>query len=125
MTLPDLKPVPRPKLSPAGERAWERRMLQCFQLTPEAYWALWDAQNGRCAICLGRSSRRLSVDHDHSCCPGKTSCGKCVRGLLCTMNCNRTLLSAICHENRRGKEYAIRTLLRAIEYLDPDWFKLP
>jgi Recombination endonuclease VII len=59
-------------------------------LTMEAYFALLDSQGGVCAVCLGLNSHgaRLSIDHDHSCCPGVKSCGKCVRGLLC-MRCNR------------------------------------
>ena len=34
--------------------------------------------------------QRIVVDHDHGCCPGPSSCGKCVRGLA-HEGCNRRL----------------------------------
>jgi len=34
-----------------------------------------------CRIC--GSSDNPHVDHDHTCCPGDKTCGKCVRGILC------------------------------------------
>jgi hypothetical protein len=67
-----------------------------FGITLERYEQLMAYQNGLCAVC-GKPETRiwptsgkqmsLSVDHAHSCCPGKKSCGKCVRGLLC-FSCN-------------------------------------
>lgn len=47
------------------------------------YDAMLAAQGGVCAICGSVGRQRLAVDHDHRCCPGKSSCGKCVRALLC------------------------------------------
>ena len=34
-----------------------------------------------CEAC-GRVAT-LSVDHDHACCPGQMSCGRCIRGSIC------------------------------------------
>jgi len=53
-------------------------------LSDQDFQSLLDSQGGVCAVC-GRPPRpgeRLAVDHDHGCCPGTWSCGKCVRGLL-------------------------------------------
>lgn len=39
-----------------------------------------------CGICGSLDS--LVVDHDHSCCPGVFTCGRCLRGVLCA-SCNK------------------------------------
>lgn len=56
-----------------------------YDLDAHEYGKLYEAQDGLCAICrrANGSTRRLSVDHDHKCCPGGVSCGFCIRGLLC------------------------------------------
>ena len=70
----------------------ERHVGDTYSLTYEQYWQIYHIQGGVCAICerATGAKRKLSVDHDHACCKGKTSCGLCVRGLLCTA-CNRLL----------------------------------
>ena len=77
-----------------------------YGITLERYGEMFNAQNGRCAICgeenvpmKNGKTRMLGVDHDHQ--TGK------VRGLLCN-SCNNLLGYA--HDNTEF-------LTRAIEYL--------
>ena len=41
-----------------------------------------------CQVC--GSTEALTFDHDHTCCIGKRTCGKCLRGVLCRP-CNLAL----------------------------------
>lgn len=62
-----------------------------YNLPKELFIAMLEAQDYNCAICGSDNGRRfLEVDHDHACCPGKYSCGECIRGLLCN-KCNSAL----------------------------------
>lgn len=87
--------------------AHEWRVGRLFNLAPGEYAARLESQGGVCAICQRATGRTkaLAVDHDHRCCPGRTSCGACVRGLLCGP-CNQLV----------GR-YGVEALSRAITYL--------
>jgi hypothetical protein len=92
-------------------RTRDRIVETTYGITPKQYAALKAAQGGRCAVCQVATGRTkaLAVDHDHECCPGPVSCGKCVRGLLCGP-CNQDVIG----------RYGIAKLYRAIAYLlDP------
>lgn len=91
----------------------KRRLMHRYRLTLEEFDGLVKNQNGRCAVCgeLFPSNRHPSIDHDHKCCEGETSCGKCIREILCT-RCNsmlglandsiEVLQSAISYLSRHG-----------------------
>lgn len=83
--------------------------LRRHNLTGRAHDAILATQRGACAICgeSCRTGRNLAVDHDHECCPGKRSCGTCIRGLLCA-DCNNGL-------GRFRDDPAL--LIRAAQYL--------
>jgi hypothetical protein len=83
-----------------------------YGITADDYERMLADQAGGCAICGGvnppKSKRRLGVDHNHACCPGKRSCGRCVRKLLCD-RCNNILGQANDDTER---------LRRCIQYLE-------
>lgn len=87
-------------VNPQGRR-WCRTCMRAngklqnvkrYGLTPEQFEQMLANQDNRCAICraefLGHAKK--NIDHDHTCCPTQMSCGKCVRGILCT-ECNHGL----------------------------------
>lgn len=100
----ELAPI-RARRTPTGDKRTNRdvRLWIQYRLTLAQFDAL--AVNG-CNLC-GRADD-LVVDHDHQCCPGKKSCGLCVRGVLC--RAHNAWLGAV------GDDPAF--LARAIEYLD-------
>jgi hypothetical protein len=78
------------------ESSWAIRGIS---MTLEQFATLFQAQDGRCAVC-GAVDKRLVVDHDHN--TGK------VRGLLCDY-CNRRLMIP---------RNTVKILRRAAAYLE-------
>lgn len=75
-----------------------RDSLARYGLTFEQFDAMLAAQGGRCKICgstkpgqVNAGPRGWHVDHDHACCnTRKRSCGRCIRGIICS-RCNRAI----------------------------------
>lgn len=85
-----------------------------YKLTDDRIEEILSIQNNKCPICLSQFSdtNQFHVDHDHYCCPGRISCGNCVRGFLCN-TCNSSL----------GKlQDNVEALQRAINYLEGNPF---
>lgn len=98
----------RKSLIPREIRANHGHRQRTFGLSPEAFEGMKQKQENKCVICGLPFERTPHVDHDHLCCPGIKSCGKCIRGLLCH-HCNAGL------GNFRDNPVL---LLKAIEYLN-------
>ena len=90
---------------------WVKHLRETYGITPEEYWAIYEAQGGVCFICqrargLGpgeyiKGRRRLAVDHDH-----KTGM---IRGICCG-KCNKDVLGHLRespHALVRGAYYLI------------------
>lgn len=85
-----LCPVPRcgREMNPFYNMCTKHRTrAKHYGLTWDEGFKLFSRQH--CDAC-GDLLRQGTIDHDHSCCPGEGSCGKCVRGVLCG-SCNKML----------------------------------
>lgn len=89
--------------------AKNRALKALYNISFSDYNKILKSQKDKCKIC-GRPQlgywRRMAVDHDHACCPGKKSCGKCIRGIICSY-CNN-ILAAL-----ESEQY-----LKAVSYLE-------
>ena len=64
----------------------EGTLRRRYGISINDYERMLEEQGGTCALCPitpEENGRALAVDHDHSCCPGRNSCGECLRALLC------------------------------------------
>jgi hypothetical protein len=67
----------------------DRRLKRVYNINLDIFEKILKSQDNKCAICKNTFTEYNipRIDHDHSCCYGKNSCGKCIRGLLC-FKCN-------------------------------------
>jgi hypothetical protein len=86
-------------------RARHAYAKRTYGIEPEELDALWKFQGERC-VCGRRPTRFPDTDHDHDCCDGPTSCGKCVRMLLCRA-CNKDVVGRYSAEQLRALADAI------------------
>ena len=90
-----------PSIALAANRRWREshpgaqfdgHLRRRYGITLENYHAMLDAQDGKCAICLGTKpggrTEMFCVDHDHT--------SGAVRGLLC-QSCNKGLTTYEMH----------------------------
>lgn len=90
-------PVRKARQSEWNKRNALRIRAARHGMTVDEYWALYEAQGGRCAICRRPEGEtrhtRFAIDHwhGHACervaGSKRIHCGECVRGLLCG-SCN-------------------------------------
>ena len=73
-------------------RRREYNSLRRWNMSASQVEAILAAADYSCEACgCPRSeAKALVLDHDHSCCPGEHTCGKCIRGVLC-WHCNIAL----------------------------------
>jgi hypothetical protein len=87
------------------------RLLAQYGLTTAQYAKMLKRQGGKCALCGRRpKTRRLAIDHDHTCTRKPSKLHGRVRGLV-DQRCNRFLIAS----------NTVQTARRLVEYLSSDF----
>jgi len=90
-------------------RAWEEKnggkLAVRYNLSAEQVAELLAKYDSKCWLCQEKPATH--IDHNHSCCSGATSCGKCIRGILCS-KCNTGL--GFLGDNMTGLQRAMKYL---------------
>lgn len=78
----------REKKRASKQTAHEAYLWRTYRMPPGTYQKLLAYQGGTCYMCRRATgaTKKLAVDHDHACCPTTPTCGKCTRGLLCSVD---------------------------------------
>jgi hypothetical protein len=84
--VPPLPQRPKPDAETLRLRHKDSNLWRNHRMRLADWAAMWSAQQGRCYLCgdpLSVEKNQTHIDHDHSCCPPRTSCSFCRRGLAC------------------------------------------
>lgn len=72
----------------------DRHLKKTYKITRSQWNFMFKLQDGKCLVCgtdEPGDDKGWHVHHDHKCCPSqKTTCGKCIIGILCK-RCNTGL----------------------------------
>lgn len=101
------------RASNAGKMMTRKHLLAKYNLTFETYDSLLKQQSGVCLFCSEPPDQGINMDieHDHTCCNGAYSCGKCIRGIV-HHGCNG-IIAII--ENQMGRFESYITRSRQIQ----------
>lgn len=70
---------------PSKEVKARRSLKSRFKISPEELQKRIIAQDNCCQLCglpFGIKGLKPIIDHDHECCNKRTTCGKCIRGII-------------------------------------------
>ncbi len=85
-SLPDKPKLANPyfRFTPINPRA---KTIANYSIDVDQWSTIMHNQGHQCALCartfIGVDTKGIHTDHDHRCCAGYKSCGKCIRGILC------------------------------------------